>query len=189
MVILLGAESNTGKTLMAQKLMEKYSTPYFSIDLLKMGLYRADINCGFTPTDSHEHIESKLFPILKGMIETTIENNQNLIIEGAYILPHRLKEFSDEYRKMIIPVFMGFSEDYIKNHFDSGIIKNSSIIESKDYSIDWTLEWFIEGNMKLKEQCLLNSAKYFEIESDYHQEISKIYKWIDSEIIKINFKC
>ena len=73
MVILIGAESCTGKTLMAQNLLEKYHIPYLSVDHIKMGLFRAEINCGFTPTDSHEHIESVLWPILKGIIDTTID--------------------------------------------------------------------------------------------------------------------
>ncbi|MFB6474947.1 hypothetical protein ABER99_06270 [Paenibacillus glucanolyticus] len=73
---------------MAQRLLEKYHVPYLSIDHFKMGLYRADQNCGFTPLDSTEYIGEKLWPILKGIIMTNIENNQNLIIEGCYVLPH-----------------------------------------------------------------------------------------------------
>ena len=40
MVILIGGVTRTGKTLMAQKLMEKYGYPYMSVDHIKMGLYR-----------------------------------------------------------------------------------------------------------------------------------------------------
>ncbi len=41
MIILIGGSSHTGKTLMAQKLLEKYKFPYLSIDHLKMGLIRS----------------------------------------------------------------------------------------------------------------------------------------------------
>lgn len=34
MIILLTGASHTGKTLLAQKLMEKYRYPYLSVDLL-----------------------------------------------------------------------------------------------------------------------------------------------------------
>lgn len=37
MVILISGASHTGKTLLAQKLMEQYRYPVLSIDLLKMG--------------------------------------------------------------------------------------------------------------------------------------------------------
>ena len=114
MVILIGAESSTGKTLMAQKLLVRYAIPYLSEDHIKMGLYRADTDCGFSLNDDNEKIEEHLWPILKGIIEVNIENGQNIIIEGCYIFPKRLQEFQDEYRKHIISVFMGFSSEYIK---------------------------------------------------------------------------
>ena len=38
MIILITGASHTGKTLVAQKLLENYQYPILSIDLLKMGL-------------------------------------------------------------------------------------------------------------------------------------------------------
>ncbi len=41
MIILITGASHTGKTALAQKLLEKYKYPYLSIDHLKMGLIRS----------------------------------------------------------------------------------------------------------------------------------------------------
>lgn len=41
MIILITGASHTGKTLLAQKLMERYRYPVLSIDLLKMGSFAA----------------------------------------------------------------------------------------------------------------------------------------------------
>ena len=41
MVILITGASHTGKTLLAQRMLEKYKYPYLSIDHLKMGLIRS----------------------------------------------------------------------------------------------------------------------------------------------------
>ena len=41
MVILITGASHTGKTLLAQRLVEKYGYSCCSIDLLKMGLIRS----------------------------------------------------------------------------------------------------------------------------------------------------
>ena len=41
MIILITGASHTGKTVLAQKLLEKYKYPYLSIDHLKMGLIRS----------------------------------------------------------------------------------------------------------------------------------------------------
>ena len=41
MIILITGASHTGKTLLAQRMLEKYRYPYLSIDHLKMGLIRS----------------------------------------------------------------------------------------------------------------------------------------------------
>lgn len=187
MIILIGAESCTGKTIMAQKLLEKYKIPYLSIDHLKMGLYRANMDCRFTPTDSHEMIEQHLWPVIKEIILTNIENSQNIIIEGCYLFPNRLKEFDEKSLEYIVPVYMGFSEKYIIKNFVSGISANISVIEKRGQN-DLPIEFFVSGNKKFKRLCQENNVPFFEIDEDYDVEIQKIYKWIDSKILEINNK-
>ena len=99
MIILISGASHTGKTLLAQKLLEKYKYPVLSIDLLKMGLIRSN-NTSLTPEDD-EKLEKYLWPIVREMIKTAIENKQNLIVEGAYIPFDWKKYFSREYLKYI----------------------------------------------------------------------------------------
>lgn len=181
-VILIGAASNTGKTLMAQKLLELHKITYLSIDHLKMGLFRADENCKFTPDDSNKKIEKYLWPIIKGIIMTNIENNQNIIIEGCYLFPNRIKEFNDEYLKHIIPVFMGFSRSYIEQNFISGIIRYMSEIESKE-SEERPMAQFVMEHMEYKEMCKKSNIKFFEIDENYEKEIDIIYQWIDKEYL------
>ena len=41
MVTIITGASHTGKTALAQRLLEKHHTPYLSIDHLKMGLLRS----------------------------------------------------------------------------------------------------------------------------------------------------
>ena len=181
MVILIGAASNTGKTLMAQKLLELYKVTYLSIDLLKMGLYRADENCGYTPEDSNEKIEQILWPIIKGIVMTTIENKQNIIIEGCYIFPNRINELNCEYAEHIIPIFMGFSKDYIENNFSSKIIRYMSALEEKE-SEERPMTQFIDEHGKYKKMCEESNVNYFEITKNYSAEIKNIYQWIDKEL-------
>ncbi|MCI8370536.1 MAG: hypothetical protein HFE41_05085 [Clostridia bacterium] len=42
MLILISGATHTGKTYLAQRLMEKYKIAYISIDHLKMGLIRSN---------------------------------------------------------------------------------------------------------------------------------------------------
>lgn len=63
MVILVTGASHTGKTLLAQRLLEKYRYPCISIDLLKMGLIRSG-STTLTPEDDDE-LTAYLWPILR----------------------------------------------------------------------------------------------------------------------------
>ena len=76
MIIIITGASHTGKTKTAQKLLEKYNYPYLSIDHLKMGLIRSG-NTNLTPISNDDMLTSYLWPIVKEMIKTAIENKQN----------------------------------------------------------------------------------------------------------------
>ena len=91
MIILITGASHTGKTVLAQKLLKKYGFPYLSMDHLKMGLIRIG-NTNLTPEDDTE-LKEYLWPIVREIIKTAIENRQNLIIEGVYIPFNWKKDF------------------------------------------------------------------------------------------------
>ena len=82
MVIIITGASHTGKTLLAQKTLEKYKYPYLSIDHLKMGLIRSK-STSLTPLSSDEALTEYLWPTVREIIKTAIENGQNLIVEGV----------------------------------------------------------------------------------------------------------
>lgn len=102
MVILIAGSSHTGKTLLAQKLLEKYKYPYLSIDHLKMGLIRSK-NTNLTVEDD-DKLTDYLWGIVKEIIKTNIENNQNLIIEGCFLLIGKIILKKDIYNKLDILV-------------------------------------------------------------------------------------
>ena len=79
MIILISGASHTGKTALAQKCLEKYHYPYMSIDHLKMGLIRSGYT-ELTPMDD-DKLTPYLWPVVREMMKTVIENKQNLIIE------------------------------------------------------------------------------------------------------------
>lgn len=190
MIILISGNGYLGKTYMAQNLLETYKIPYFSIDHLKMGIYRGTSSCGFTPMDSTEMIGDKLWPIIKGIIMTNIENNQNLIIEGCYILPHYLMGFEENYRDKIISVFLGFSTRYIQENYESRILKNRSVIEDRgelkaEDKSEFTIQEYIKGNEKFRIECNKYGENFFEIRSNYEEEIAMVYDYIDTQKKKI----
>ena len=124
MIILITGASHTGKTVLAQKLLEKYKTPCLSIDHLKMGLIRSGYT-NLTPEDD-DKLTDYLWPIIREIIKTVIENGQNLIVEGCYIPFDWPKDFEKKYLKHIKFYCLVMSENYIKKHFDD--IKNTQAL-------------------------------------------------------------
>ena len=133
-LILTGA-SHTGKTLLAQKMLEKYKYPYLSIDHLKMGLIRSG-NTELTPEDD-EALTGYLWPIIREIVKTAIENKQNLIIEGCYIPFDWRRDFEERYLSSIRFICLAMSENYIENHFGE-IIGYESEIEARMIDADCT---------------------------------------------------
>ena len=173
MIILITGASHSGKTLLAQRMLEKYKYPYICIDHIKMGLIRSG-NTELTPEDDDE-LTDYLWPIVCEMIKTAIENDQNLIVEGCYIPFDWRKDFDDEYLLSIRFICLALSDAYIDAHFDD-IRNHASDIESRGddsyLRIDMMKETnraYIEGFKKSGEMITL-------IEDDYEKVISDLLK-------------
>lgn len=95
MVYLLTGPSHVGKTLLAQRLMERYRHPYLSLDLLKMGFIRSG-QTTLTPEED-DRLREYLWPIVRELIKTAIENDQNLIVEGILIPLNWTEDFDERY--------------------------------------------------------------------------------------------
>lgn len=113
---------------------------------------------------------------------TSIENGQHIIIEGCYIPPEHIGDFEPEYLKQIIALYIGFSKNYIDNHFDTGIVGHLNEIEQKCFDDYIDRNNFLRLHSHLKESCKLNNAKFFEINDDYERETKSVYKWIDKQV-------
>ena len=168
MIVLIAGASHTGKTALAQKRLEKYKYPYLSIDHLKMGLIRSG-NTELTPMDDDDLTEY-LWPIVREMIKTAVENKQNLIIEGCYIPFDWEKDFSREYLDNIQYYCLIMSEDYIRNHFDD-IKKYANIIENR-LDDEWcTLESVLYDNAQILELAQKHKVNYIRIDDKYEVDV------------------
>ena len=168
MVILITGASHTGKTLLAQKLLEKYKYPYLSIDHLKMGLIRSG-NTLLTPLSDDGRLTGYLWPIVREMIKTAIENKQNLIVEGCYIPFDWERDFEPEYLENIRYYCLVMSGEYIKSHFED-IKAYANAIESR-LGDDSTLESVLADNEEVLELAQKHNVNYMLIEDKYEISI------------------
>ncbi len=169
MIIIITGASHTGKTALAQKLLEKYSFPYLSIDHLKMGLIRSQ-NTSLTPLSDDDALTDYLWPVVCEMIKTAIENKQNLIVEGCYVPRDWKKYFDEDYLKNIKFYCLVLSENYIENHFED-IRKYSNVIENRLFDDDLTIENLKFDNEKYQSMCIALDLPYVLIDEKYEINI------------------
>ena len=171
MIILITGASHTGKTLLAQKMLEKYKYPYLSIDHLKMGLIRSGVTI-LTPEDD-DALTEYLWQIVREIVKTAIENRQNLIIEGCYIPFYWRQDFDERYLPSIRFVCLAMSERYIENHYDE-IIEYESEIESRFVNTDCTKDVLKEDNKRMVDGFERAGEQVLLIDSNYEQVIEKV---------------
>lgn len=168
MIILITGASHTGKTALAQKLLEKFKYPYLSVDHLKMGLIRSG-NTELTPTSDDGELTAYLWPIVREMIKTAIENKQNLIVEGCYIPFDWQKDFDAEYLESIKCYCLVMSEGYIRKHF-ADIKRFANVIESR-LEDDLTMAAVLADNAKVLSLAQKHKVNYILFEDSYEINI------------------
>ena len=171
MVILIAGASHTGKTLLAQRLLERYHFPYLSIDHLKMGLIRSG-NTTLTPMDD-ALLTPYLWPIVREMVKTAIENRQNLIVEGCYIPFDWKKDFTPDYLEHIRYRAIVMSRKYIEAHFDD-IRNHGSAIEQRVDDSDLSKDALIADNEANLRLCIENGCEYILLDAVYDIQLADI---------------
>ena len=165
MIILISGASHAGKTALAQKLLEKYKYPYLSIDHLKMGLIRSG-HTDLTPMSDDGALTAYLWPIVREMVKTAIENDQNLIVEGCYIPFDWKQDFEESYLAHIRYVCLVMSERYIRSHF-ADIKGYASVIEQRLDDSWCTMESVLEDNRHYLTMCQKHKVNYLLIDDAY----------------------
>lgn len=181
MIFLIGGETHTGKTKLAQLLLERYHFPYLSLDHLKMGLYRGTQNCPFTPEDSDDAISAHLWPIVKGMIDTCRENGQNQVFEGCYLPPEQVKPLLGPD---VAAVYLVFTEDYLRDHYDL-VLQHESVIEQRLYPSAPDLEEMINANIALRNRCMMAGVPVVEISESHDNAMTRAIRLLGRHMISL----
>lgn len=168
MIILITGASHTGKTVLAQKILERYHFPYLSMDLMKMGFIRSNY-INLTPENDDE-LQEYMWPIIREIIKTAIENRQNLVIEGSYIPFGWEASFSAEYLSEIRYYCLIMSRRYIENHFFD-IRAHACDIEKRIDDSWCTMEFLIEENSRYLDMCEKHQYPFILIDEGYEVDV------------------
>ena len=171
MVIIITGASHAGKTILAQRMLEKYKYPYYSIDHLKMGLIRSGVT-DLTPEDDDE-LTDFLWPIVREIIKTAVENDQNLIVEGCYIPFDWRNSFDEQYLQSMRFICLAMSDEYIDSHFEE-IKSHGSDIETRLDDSYLTAEQLKHDNHRIINGYRSNGEKITLITENYEDSIRKV---------------
>ena len=134
-----------------------------------MGLIRSGYT-KLTPEDD-DKLTEYLWPIVREMIKTAIENKQNLIIEGYYIPFDWANDFTKYYLDYIRYYCLVLSEEYIRNHF-ADIKRYASVIENRLDDEGCTLESVLKDNSHILELAKKHNVNYVLIDEKYEIDIN-----------------
>lgn len=178
MIIIITGASHTGKTLLSQRLLETCHYSYLSIDHLKMGLIRSE-NTELTPEDD-DALTEYLWPIVREMVKTAIENHQHLIVEGCYVPFDWRKDFGEDYLPLIRFICLAMTDSYIDAHFEE-IKDHASDIESRLEDFDCTIDSMKAENRKYIEGFQRAGERIVLIDMDYEKAIKTVLEKIDGQ--------
>ena len=170
MIILITGASHSGKTLLSQLMIEKYRYSCLSLDHLKMGLIRS----GYTDltVEDDEKLTEYLWPIVREMIKTAVENMQNLIIEGCYVPFDWRADFQQNYLENIRFIALVMSETYIRQNYEL-IREYGNVVESR-LEQDISLRSLLEDNSRYYRGFMQAGEDITLIESDFRKSIEKL---------------
>lgn len=176
MVILLMGGSHVGKTMWAQRMLERYRFACLSIDHLKMGLIRSGL-CPLTPESPDEELTMFLWPVVREMVKTAVENGQNLIVEGCYIPFDWKRDLGPDYLPHIRCLCLVFSQTYILTHFDQ--IKAYANVTERRGDDGWcTQALLLEDNARILAGCRANGCPFLLIDDHYPENISELEEFL-----------
>ena len=134
-----------------------------------MGLIRS----GYTDltVEQDDELTTLMWPIVREMIKTAIENEQHMVIEGCYLPFDWHKDFDEEYLPHIRFVCLVMTEEYLRNHF-SDVRRYASVVENREEEPELDLAELIRDNAVNLASCREHGCEVILIDGEYQVELT-----------------
>ncbi len=169
MIWLLTGASHTGKTALARRILVARPRLSLSLDLLKMGCIRGGLTA-LTPEDD-DALAAFLWPVVRGVMRTALENGQDLLIEGGYIPEDWEEDFTADERRFIRYGGLVMTETYIRTHWADILAHGCDAERRKDPS--WTMADALADNAQHEAACLRRGLPILYIREDWEQDTAR----------------
>ena len=182
MLYLVSGTSRSGKTLIAEKLMEQKQIPYMSLDWLMMGFTNGMPQLGIHDKLFPDEIAKRLWSFFKAMCESMLYLEIDYIIEGEAMLPELIQELLDIYPDKIKICFVGYTDIDIDQKAQD--IKTYSTRrgdwltkESDDYIYEH-IDNMVTHSRKIKDGCEKYNMTYFDTSTNFMDAIENAKNYL-----------
>lgn len=178
MIYVLGGTARSGKTTTARLFTEHTGISRFSADVLKMGLVRGAPEFGVDVYDD-AGTAVKLWPILRGMMRTCFEEQEDVLFEGYYLLPDYVAELRQDLGDQLRACFLGFCD----------VDTETKIAELRQHSPGgWTsddddeavrmAEKLKDDSRRIRDDCARLGFRYFDNNTDHFGTLDSVVKYL-----------
>lgn len=166
MIYLIGGPPRAGKSLLAQRFIERRPMPSFSCDFT-YNMEQVKQLSGFEHAGILEKAHS-YYPVLQQLISNINHRTEHCLIEGEVILPEHVLELAKDYD--IKACFIGLSDTSMEK-----IIEHSGYFNWPKYKLENNLEHEVSNLVErtvarskiIEEECLKYDQPYFDLSGDY----------------------
>jgi putative acetyltransferase len=180
MIYFVAGAARAGKTYMAKRLMAMLGIPLLELDYLKMGFANGLPEYGIHPFQDEATLGNLLWPYVKGIIKAMVENEDDYIIEGCYVLPEFAAEARQKHGGVIRACFLGYADMSLSEKLaEVRRYGGESGDPLRDYDDDAAvsdIQRFISYSQFVRKECARLGFPYFEVRNRERTVMSAIKK-------------
>lgn len=182
MLYLVGGASRAGKSWLARRLLERQGVPYFSLDVLMMGLANGWPWAGIDPESSSERRGEQLWPLIRAMAVNLLEEeatHPTYLIEGDTLLPYHVAELRAAYPARVRACFIGYA----------GIEPPEKLRRARLHEPDWCAHYseaealafladMVRFSRYLEHECAAHGIAYFDCTTALEPALAAAHRYL-----------
>lgn len=182
MLYIISGSSRSGKTMIAEKIMEQCKIPYLSIDWLVMGFTNGIPEYGIHDKLWPNEIAEKIWSFLKAFCENLIWSGTDYVIEGEAVLPELINGLLKKYPDSVKVCYVGYTEvninDKVKDIYDYSSEKNDWLTNESNEYVQNHISNMIEYSKGIKKACENYNIRYFDTSENFTQALNNAIKYL-----------
>lgn len=171
MLYLLGGASRGGKSRLARRLLAGRGVPSLHLDLLMMGFAKGLPGLGVDPETPAAVRGARMWPVVRAMAVTAIEDGVDCLFEGDLLLPEHAADLRDAHGEEVRAAFLGYAEVDARRKlreirsFGGG--PNDWLSDLPDQRVLEIVATNTRLSLRLKDECAALDLPYFDTSHDF----------------------